>query len=79
MKRVVVVALALLALACAVACVTGTTPDCSTPASGCFPGGNPQDGGSDANDANDDASDASDGGQTDASDASSITDSPSDG
>lgn len=58
------------------ACVTGTTPDCSTPASGCFPGGNPQDGGGDASDA---ASDASDGGQTDASDASSVTDSPSNG
>ena len=74
MKRVAV--LVVLALS-ATACVNGTTPDCSTPASGCYPGGNPQDASGDASDASS-TSDAADGGQTDASDASSVTDSPSD-
>ena len=41
---------------CAIGCVDGKTPDCSTPASGCYPG---------------DAGNAGDGGQSDASDASS--------
>ena len=49
----------LLAIACTfcAACVTGKTPDCSTPESGCFPG----DGGS-----------SGDSGQADGSDASSV-------
>lgn len=49
----------LLAIACTfcVACVTGTTPICSTPESGCFQG----DGGS-----------SGDSGQADGSDASSV-------
>lgn len=51
----------LVALGCAAlatACVDGTTPDCSTPASGCYPG---------------DAAPASDG-QTDAADATPFAD-----
>lgn len=56
---------ALVGAVCAFACVDGKTPDCSTPASGCFPGEN------DATTA--DASDsASDDGTTDAKDAAPI-------
>ena len=57
--------LALLVALALVGCVDGTTPDCSTPASGCYPG----DGGSNPTDASDGATDAasSDDGSSEAS------------
>jgi len=61
--------LPLVALAAA-ACVDGTTPDCSTPASGCYPSGDDA-GQTDASDASSDVNSPSDGGGDASNDASS--------
>jgi len=62
MRKVVVAALLAFGTFCA-ACVDGTTPDCKSPDSGCFPGdsGGPilDSGQSDATDASSDVSEAS--------------------
>jgi hypothetical protein len=68
---------AMIAVAACVACVDGTTPDCSTPASGCFPNATNGDASSDAADGSNDAPadvSADTNGEPDASDASSIPD-----
>jgi hypothetical protein len=52
---------------CVTACVDGTTPDCATPSSPCYPGDAAQDGSQDGGQS--DASDASSDGTTEAGDA----------
>ncbi len=78
--RGVVVSLTFVSLVslAAIACVDGTTPDCSTPASGCFPGegGTPEASSEASTDGATDAAKDADvtDGESDAGDASLVTD-----